>query len=111
MDCLFCKITKKELPSEVVLENDEFLVFNDIHPKAKVHVLIVPKKHIKSVDDAEDGDAELLGKMMLTAKETADKLKVAGKYKLVMNVGRDGGQEIDHIHMHLLSNGKEVFPV
>jgi histidine triad (HIT) family protein len=102
-DCLFCKIVNKEVASDVVLENDDFLVFEDIHPKASVHILIVPKKHIASVDHIEDGDELVLGKMFYTAKETAEKLGVSGAYRLQVNVGKDGGQEIEHIHMHLLS--------
>ena len=108
MDCLFCKITNKELDSDIVLENDKFLVFKDIHPKADVHVLIVPKKHIDSVDHATDEDASFLGDIFLTARDTAKKLGVSQRYKLAVNVGRDGGQEIDHLHMHLLAERKGV---
>ncbi len=109
-NCLFCKITNKEIGSEVILENDDFLVFKDIHPKASVHVLIVPKKHIESVDHAGKDEVALLGEIFLTAKEAAKELGVSGGYRLQVNVGRDGGQEIDHIHMHLLADkkGEEV---
>jgi len=106
MDCLFCKIVNKDVASDVVLENDDFLVFEDIHPKASVHVLIVPKKHIASVDHIEDSDDVVLSKIFHTAKETAQKLGVSGGYRLQVNVGKDGGQEIEHIHMHLLSDKK-----
>ncbi len=103
-NCLFCKIVNKEIESEIILENDYFLVFSDIHPKANIHFLIVPKRHIKSVDDVVDGDELILGKMFTTAKEAAKKLEVSGAYRLGVNVGKDGGQEIEHIHMHLLSD-------
>ncbi len=108
MDCLFCKITNRELNSDIILENDKFLVFKDIHPKADVHVLIVPKKHIDSVDHITEEDAKFLGDIFLTAKEAAKKLGVSQAYKLAINVGKDGGQEIDHLHMHLLAERKEV---
>jgi len=108
-DCLFCKIINKEIPAEkIVLENDNFLVFEDINPKEDIHVLIVPKKHIDSVDHIEDGDYCFLGDIFKTAKEVAEKLGVAGAYRIQINVGRDGGQVIDHIHMHLLAKRKEV---
>ena len=111
-DCIFCKIVKKEISSEIVLENDEFLVFKDIHPKDDVHVLVIPKRHIASVDHAENGDTETLGKIFLTAKEVAEALGVSGAYRLQVNVGKDGGQEVDHIHMHLLAKKrKEVSEV
>jgi len=106
-DCLFCKIINKEIKSNIVLENDSFLVFEDIHPKADIHLLIVPKIHIESVDHAEKKDVNVLGDMFLKAKEVAEKLNLKGKYRLQVNVGRDGGQEIDHIHMHFLADKKK----
>jgi len=102
MDCLFCKIIKKEIPSEIVYEDKKVLAFKDIHPKAPVHLLIVPKKHIPSVDHLELRDKGLMGELILTAKKIARKLKLKG-YRLQINVGRDGGQIIDHLHLHLLS--------
>jgi len=111
-DCLFCKIITKKLSSDIVYENDNFLVFKDIHPKAEIHLLIVPKKHIESVDHIEKEDACLLGEIFLAAKEVADKLNVSKMYKLAFNVGRGAGQLIDHLHMHLLAGkGKEVLSV
>jgi len=112
MDCIFCKIVKKEVVKEIILENDSFLVFKDIHPKAETHVLIVLKEHIKSVDHVEKKDALVLGEIFLTAKEVAEKLDVSGNYKLAFNVGKEAGQLVDHIHMHLLAGeGKEVVGV
>jgi histidine triad (HIT) family protein len=102
MDCLFCKISKGEIPSQKVFENDKVFAFNDINPKAKIHVLIVPKKHIESIKHIEVEDRELLGEMFLAAKEIAKEKNLSG-YKLIFNVGKDGGQIIDHLHLHLLS--------
>ena len=102
-DCVFCKIAGKEKEADLVFEDDRFVVFKDIKPSAKIHLLIVPKKHINSVAHLEDADAVLAGQMILVARDTAKKLGLSG-YKLLFNVGRDGGQIVDHIHMHLLAN-------
>lgn len=102
MDCIFCKIAKGEIPSVKVFESEELVAFNDINPKAKVHVLIVPKKHIESVKHLDKIDKNLVGELILAAKEIAKEKNLSG-YKLVINVGRDGGQLVDHLHLHLLS--------
>lgn len=102
-NCIFCKIAKKESPAEIVFEDERFVIFKDIKPKSRVHFLIVPKKHIHSVSHAEDSDVELLGSMILVARDVAKKENLSG-YRLLFNVGRDGGQVIDHIHLHLLAN-------
>jgi histidine triad (HIT) family protein len=102
MDCIFCKIAKGEIPSTKVFEDDKIIAFDDINPKAKVHILIVPKKHIESVKNLDESDKELVGELIFAAKNTA-KEKNLGGYKLVFNVGRDGGQTVDHLHLHLLS--------
>ncbi len=102
-DCLFCKISKKETPAEVVFESDDVVAFKDIHPKARVHLLFVPKKHVDSVAVLKESDKELVGKLVLSARDTAKKENLPG-YKLVFNVGRAGGQIIDHIHLHLLAD-------
>lgn len=102
MNCIFCKIVEKKQPAEIVYENDTVLAFFDINPKAPVHVLIVPKKHIESVRHIEEGDRELLCDMFFTANDIAKIQKIDAGYKLVFNVGRRGGQIIDHMHLHLL---------
>lgn len=102
MDCIFCKIAKGELPSEKVLETESLVAFNDINPKAKVHVLIIPKKHIESIKHLAELDKSLVGEMVLVAKKIAEEKNLTG-YKLVFNVGREGGQIVDHLHLHLLS--------
>lgn len=102
MDCIFCKIIDKETPSNVIYENDEVIVIKDVNPKAPVHLLIIPKKHIPSVNHIETKDKALMGDLILTAKKIAKEKNLKG-YKLLINVGREGGQIIDHIHLHLLS--------
>lgn len=103
MDCIFCKIANKKMPAEVVYEDEQIVAFKDIHPKAPIHLLIVPKKHIVSVDHLSSRDKNLIGELILTAKLVAEDQGVSGAYKLVFNVGRKGGQIIDHIHLHLLA--------
>ena len=109
-DCIFCKIAKGEIPSAKVFENDELVAFNDINPKAKVHILIIPKKHIESVKYLEEVDKDLMGEIILSAKNIAKEKNLEG-YKLVVNVGREGGQLVDHLHLHLLSGSMPDIPV
>ena len=106
MNCLFCKIAKGEVSSEIVYEDDKFIAFKDISPKAPIHLLIVPKKHIESVNHLELKDKELMGELFVVVKKIAKEKNLKG-YKLLINVGRDGGQVIDHLHLHLLS-GKPI---
>jgi histidine triad (HIT) family protein len=101
--CIFCKIVKKEVPSVVVYEDDEILAFKDVRPIAPVHILIIPKKHIASVNDFEDADTELVGRMVMSAKKIAADFDISPKgYKLLFRVGEWGGQEVDHVHLHLI---------
>ena len=102
MDCVFCNIAKKEAPTEIVYEDDQVIVFPDIRPKAPVHLLLIPKRHIPTLQEAEEHDMELLGKLLLTVQKVA-RLKQLKGYRLQMNVGKDGGQEVDHVHLHLLA--------
>ncbi len=104
-DCIFCKIVNKELPSDIVYEDDNVIVIKDANPKAPVHFLIIPKKHILSVDHIELEDKALMGDLILTAKKIAKEKNLKG-YRLLINVGREGGQVIDHIHLHLLSGNQ-----
>lgn len=105
-DCVFCKIINKEIPTEFVYEDDEIAAFNDIHPKAKHHILIVPKKHIPKISDLNENEQDeiLVGKMFLIARDIAKEKNLDG-YNLVFNVGKSAGQIIFHIHLHLMSNG------
>ena len=102
MDCIFCKISKKEIPSDFLFENDKLSVFKDIHPSAPVHYLVVPKEHIQSIAHLEGNHRDILADLIYAAKDAANKLGLKG-YKLVFNVGREGGQIIDHLHLHLLA--------
>lgn len=99
-DCIFCKIISGELPSTKIYQDDEFVAFADIHPKAPVHVLVAPKKHIESVNRLEN--EQLAGKWLLTARAVAHKLGIGKAYQLQVHVGRGAGQEVDHVHMHVL---------
>ncbi len=107
--CIFCKIIQKEIPAEIVFEDEELLAFKDMHPLAPVHVLIIPKRHIESINDLAGQDVELAGKLIIVAKQLAHELDIAEKgYKLLFRVGRDGGQEVPHIHLHLIG-GAELY--
>lgn len=102
-DCLFCKFANKEKPKEFVYEDDEIVAFKDVHPLAPVHILIIPKKHITSITDITEKDTELMGRIVLTAKKIADNLDISKPgYKLLFRVGSHGGQEVKHIHLHLI---------
>ena len=102
-DCIFCKIAQKEIPSKIQYEDEEIVAFDDINPKAAIHILIVPKKHIESVNELTDKDILLAGKLILTAKKIANDKGLDDGYKIIINVGREGGQLVDHIHLHLLA--------
>ena len=111
-DCLFCKIIQKEIPSEILHQDDWVTVFKDIHPAALVHLLVIPNKHIPSVQEMEVGDEEVLGKLFSFAKAAAEELGIAESgYRLIINSGPDAHQEIFHIHMHLLGGGKMKHPM
>ena len=101
MQCIFCKIANKETPAEIVYEDEKILAFKDIKPQAPIHLLIIPKKHIPSVDHVEIEDKTLMGELILVAQKIAKEKKLEG-YKLQINVGRTAGQVIDHLHLHLL---------
>jgi histidine triad (HIT) family protein len=102
MDCIFCKIVKKEIPSTVVLENENLLAIKDINPQAPTHILIMPKKHYSTLLECKD--SALLGGMVLTASKIAEQLGVTEKgFRVVVNTNREGGQTVFHLHMHLLA--------
>ena len=110
IDDVFCKIIKKELPAEIVWQDDDFLVIRDIHPQAPVHVLIIPKQHLDIIHQAKHAELDVLGRMLVVAAQTAQQLGVAETgYRLIINQGSNAGQLVPHLHMHLLA-GKQLGP-
>lgn len=111
-NCIFCKIAAKKIPSKFIFEDEELMAFNDINPAAPVHFLIVPKQHIASLADCGESHSRLLGKMLLLAPKLAQEQgcgytrdaggAAAGGYKVLFNTGPDGGQEVYHLHMHII---------
>lgn len=106
-DTIFTKIIKREIPADIVFENDDVLAFKDINPLALVHILIIPKKQIPTINDVEEGDAVLMGKIILAAKAIAKEQGIAEDgYRLVFNCNENGGQTVFHIHCHLIGGKK-----
>lgn len=102
-DCIFCQIAHGQTPTEILLQTDTLVVFKDINPHAPVHLLFVPKKHIRSINDLTDADQEILSELVMVAKEMAKEHGVAKSgYKLLYNVEKGGGQVIFHLHLHLI---------
>ena len=109
--CLFCEIAAGRMEAEIVHQDDQVVAFRDIHPQAPTHVLIIPRKHITSMVDIDADDAALLGHMHVTAKHVAGELGIAEQgYRSVFNCGRDGGQTVWHIHLHLLGGHSMGWP-
>jgi histidine triad (HIT) family protein len=103
MDCIFCKIASGSIPADNVYSDDDFVAFRDIDPQAPVHVVVIPRKHIPSVNDLKESDQALAGKMLLVAKKVAEKEGIAASgYRLSINCGKDGTQVVPHIHLHVL---------
>lgn len=111
MNCLFCNIARGEIPATIVFEDDDIMAFRDIRPQAPTHILLIPRKHIATINDTMDEDEQLLGKMILRARKLAqhEGLSDAG-YRLVFNVNSGGGQEVYHIHLHLLGGRQMTWP-
>jgi histidine triad (HIT) family protein len=110
MDCLFCKIANGQIPSEKVYEDENIYAFKDIDPQAPVHVLIIPKKHIDSLDEIEESDKDLLFNILLTIKQLAKELELDNGYRVVINTKEDGGQSVNHLHFHLLGKRSLKWP-
>ena len=103
MDCIFCKIIAGEIPAEILYQDEEIIAFRDIKPLAPVHLLIVPRKHVPSLNEMEEGDAALVGRMVAVAGKLAAEQGIADRgYRLAINCGKEGGQLVPHVHMHLL---------
>ena len=110
-DCLFCSIAAGDIPCTEVFSDDEFLAFRDIDPKAPTHVLVIPRRHVGSLAELTDGDAGLLGRLVVRATAIAkDEGLNPGGYRLVINCGEDGGQTVDHLHLHLLGGRSLSWP-
>lgn len=109
--CLFCRVVRGEIPADVVHETASVLAFRDIDPKAPTHVLVIPKKHVASIADAGDGDASLLGEVMLAVRDVAraEGLSEDG-FRAVANTGDDGGQAVHHLHVHVLGGRRLDWP-
>jgi len=109
--CVFCKIVNRELPAKVVYEDDLVMAFHDINPQAPVHILVIPKEHIPTLNDLEERHKELIGHIFLVIKKIAQELGIAESgYRVIVNCNRDGGQEVYHLHYHLLG-GKPLGPM
>ena len=110
-DCLFCKIIDHEIPADIVYENDSILAFNDINPVAPVHILIIPKKHISTLNDLEENHTQTMGELFLAAKEIALKKGLSDTgYRTVFNCNEDAQQTVFHIHLHLIGGRKMTWP-
>lgn len=106
-DCIFCKIINRELPGDIVYEDDEIIAFRDIHPAAPIHVLVIPKKHISSLVDLEPEDEKVIGRIYSVINKIAGQEGILDKgYRVIVNCGEDGGQVVKHIHFHLLGGRK-----
>ena len=111
MDCIFCKIASKEIDAEFLYEDDDIVAFNDANPKAPYHILIIPKKHIATVNDLTDNDTLLVGNMVQKAKHLAAESGIAEDgYRILMNCNKGGGQDVFHIHLHLLGGRQLHWP-
>ncbi|MDH5479841.1 MAG: histidine triad nucleotide-binding protein [Nitrosomonas sp.] len=109
-NCLFCKIVRDEIPAKKIYEDNDLIAFNDINPAAPIHFLIIPRMHISSLVECEDSHQDLLGKMLLFAPKLAKEQGCTEGFRTIINTGRVGGQEVFHLHIHIIG-GKERLPV
>ncbi len=110
MDCLFCKIANHEIESSIVYEDDKIIAFNDINSQAPIHILLIPKKHIEGIHTITEEDEELLGYMLYKASEIAETQALIDGYRIVINSGKHGGQEVYHLHIHILGGRQMQWP-
>lgn len=107
MDCIFCKIINKDIPSKIVYEDEEILAFEDIAPQAPVHIVVIPKKHIEKITDIKKEDEAVIGKIYTVINKIAKEKEIAENgFRVIINCGENGGQEVKHIHFHLLGGTK-----
>jgi histidine triad (HIT) family protein len=109
-DTIFGKIIRREIPADIVYEDDLALAFKDVQPKAPVHILVIPKKPIIKLTDAEESDRDLLGHLLLTAKRVAEEAGLTNGYRVVINTDSDGGQSVYHLHLHILGGRHMTWP-
>lgn len=110
MDCVFCKIAKGDTHTNFQYKDDQIVAFNSIEPKAPIHIIVIPKKHINSINNLKEEDAELTGKIILVAKDLAKEKGISeAGYRLIFNTGNNAGQTVDHIHLHLIGGIKLPF--
>lgn len=109
-DCIFCKIANGEIPAKLVYEDDQIAAFHDLEPQAPVHILIIPKAHIDSLDHTKPEDIQTLGWLMLKIKDIAKELGIKNGYRIVSNCGEDALQSVEHLHFHLLGKRKMSWP-
>ena len=107
-DCIFCKIVNREIPADIVFENENMLAFNDIQPQAPVHLLLIPKVHIKSLEEVTAKNANLIQEMLLTLPKIAKENGLLEGFRTVLNTGAGGGQEVDHLHFHLIGDVRHI---
>ena len=106
-DCIFCKIIKKEIPSDIVYEDEGIIAFKDINPAAPIHILVIPKKHISSIVEIKKEDEAIIGRIYSVINKIAEDIGIKEKgFRVILNCGEDGGQEVKHIHFHLLAGKK-----
>jgi histidine triad (HIT) family protein len=110
-DCLFCKIIKREIPGSIVYEDDRILAFNDINPQAPTHVLVVPKRHVESLNDLQQDDDQIVGEIVRRAAAIARERGISARgYRMVFNTNREAGQTVFHIHLHLIGGRPMTWP-
>jgi histidine triad (HIT) family protein len=110
-DCIFCQIVAKKIPARIVYEDDDLIAFEDIKPQAPVHILIIPREHFPSLNEVPEERKSILGKILLIAREIAREKDIAlSGYRIVLNTARDSGQEVFHLHFHLLGGRRMSWP-
>ncbi len=109
-ETIFSKIIRKEIPAEIVYEDNLAIAFKDINPQAPIHILVIPKQPIAKLSDAESTDHALMGHLLLTVKRVAEQVGLTQGYRVVINTGEDGGQTVDHLHLHILGGRQMAWP-
>lgn len=110
MDCLFCKIAAGDIPSNIIYEDDDIIAFNDIDPKAPVHLLVIPKKHIKSSAEITSENSAVIAKIFEVIAHLAKERELKDGFRVVTNTGEEGGQSVDHLHFHVLAGRQLAWP-